>query len=130
MLRRSYRRTILSVSTPVRYVISVTGSVLFFLVIGLMLLYRPEWTMTTLKVVLPIGMLLLGALWGLMRLPWFLSFIPPCGLFTLFCFLRLEGIGALRYLVGYVPICLAGALVVYTLVHYFVMRRSMAEEDT
>ena len=129
MLRRNYnRRTISSISPALRYIIAVGASVLLFSIFGIAMIYQPNMMMTVLTVLLPVGMLLLGGLWALMRLPWYLSFLPPGVLFIVFSFLRLNGFPSLIYLLGYIPICLAGALVVYSLLRYLQTRHVFAAE--
>lgn len=101
-----------------RFVFAAGVAVVLFLVASVIMILAPGSVIAMLRVVLPIFLFLIGAVWAFARLPWFLGFIVPSALFVLLAFLRLEGVYDLRLLIGYVPLALAGSLAMYVLVNY------------
>lgn len=101
-----------------RFVFAAGVAVVVFLLISAVLIFVPAAESAILRVVFPIVMFLLGALWSFVQLPWYLGFLTPCALFVLLAFLRLNGVYALQLLIGYVPLAFAGALAMFVIVQY------------
>ncbi len=128
MMRRNYRASVASFPIGIRYLAVGAASLLTFLIVSVIMIFAPSTQMAVLRVVLPILVFLLGALWALLRLPWYLGWALPAVLFTLLAFLRLEGVYSLSLLIGYVPLALAGSLAMYCLLVYLKRNHALAYE--
>jgi|GEM_PF-5869399 len=126
---KSFTIRIKPYSLAYRFLFVAAISLISFLLISILMIFAPTAQAMVLRVLLPLVLFLLGALWVFARFPWFLGFLLPTALFILFAFLRLDGVYSLELLIGYVPLAFAGSLVMRVVVQYMQDSKKLIYED-